>query len=41
LENYTAQDLNMDEEVYNMDKEYLNNIKILANQAYDIIENKQ
>ena len=41
LENYSAQELNMDEEVYNMDKEYLNNIKNLADKAYDIIENEQ
>jgi hypothetical protein len=41
LENYSAQELNMDVEVYNMDKEYLNNIKNLADKAYDIIENEQ
>ena len=40
LENYSAQELNMGEEEYDLDKEYLNNIKTLANQAYDIIDNK-
>ena len=41
LENYSAQELNMDEETYKMNKEYLNDIKNMANQAYDIIDNPQ
>lgn len=40
MENYSAQDLNMNEDEYKLDKEYLSNIKTLANQAYDIIDNK-
>ena len=40
MENYSAKDLNMSEDEYKLDKEYLSNIKTLANQAYDIIDNK-
>lgn len=39
LNNHSAQDLNMSENTYNIDKEYLNSIKSLSDKVYDIIDN--
>jgi hypothetical protein len=39
LNNHSAQDLNMSESTYNIDKEYLNSIKSLSDKVYDIIDN--